>query len=304
MPLIGRRASLAAAAYGFITAVRTKITDTFTRSSGSTLGSADTGQPWSTLAGSWGTNGTQAYSSTDGSVAVVPYNQDATVSADVSPGVGLTFWASAAGSFWAVVPYYAQTSYTYTGCCTTSSCHPAPCTPSNCCSSPVDKNWVSYTWSCSTGGLGSGGGIVPVGTTCATEKSATQSTYCPSGVLTFNCSEEPAKYCDSASSTNCTAPRSNTYARIYDKNTNTSTDLDITYNNGASNYTTLGSMVVTTSGNGITVTAYTGAGKSGTSYNAAHNPTSPTKGSKVGVYRTSGGTVITQGTTLDNFEAS
>jgi hypothetical protein len=107
-----------------------KITDTFTRTVSGLLGTADTGQTWTTLRGTWFANGSQAQSNDAGStyaLATVSLGSaNATVSASVSGGVGVSFWATDSGSWFAVVPYYNQTSSSvYNACCTTTTvCSP------------------------------------------------------------------------------------------------------------------------------------------------------------------------------------
>jgi len=105
--------------------VMKKITDTFTRTVSGALGTSDTGQLWTTLRGTWFANGSQAQSNDAGSayaLATVPVGSaNATVSASVSGGCGVSFWATDSGSWFAVVPYYNQTaSNVYNPCCSQS----------------------------------------------------------------------------------------------------------------------------------------------------------------------------------------
>lgn len=97
------------------------ISDTFTRTTSGSLGTTDSGISWSTLRGTWFSNGSQAQSNDAGStyaLASVPLGSaDATVSASTSGGVGVAFWVSDANSWWAAVPYYNQTSYSATDPC-------------------------------------------------------------------------------------------------------------------------------------------------------------------------------------------
>jgi conjugal transfer mating pair stabilization protein TraN len=113
-----------------------KITDTFTRTTTSNLGSTDTGVSWTTLFGSWLANGSAANSTSSvsstiaGAVAYVPLGSDnATVSATVTPGTGPAFWVTASGSWWGAISYSDQTTSSYScNCvgycsdCVTNSC--------------------------------------------------------------------------------------------------------------------------------------------------------------------------------------
>jgi hypothetical protein len=99
------------------------ITDTFTRTTSGSLGTANTGQSWTSKFGVWYANGSQAQSdagtsaNTAGAVAVVDIgNPNATVSlgnsaaTGVNPGTGVAFWSTAAGSWWGAVSYSDQTT--------------------------------------------------------------------------------------------------------------------------------------------------------------------------------------------------
>jgi hypothetical protein len=125
---------------------------------------------------------------------------------------------------------------------------------------------------------------------------------CNGGILagSWSCDDTLGQACDASGT--CSGTSYKTYIRVYDKNTNTTYDSLVNTNNGGT-YTTLASILAVTSGNSVTVTGYTGAGKTGTAY--VYTPTIgiPTKGSGVGLYQTSAGTA-TQGTTADTFSAS
>jgi hypothetical protein len=147
-----------------------KITDTFTRTVSGALGTADTGQLWTTLRGTWYATGSQAKSDDAGSayaLATVPVGSaNATVSASVSGGVGVSFWATDSGSWFAVVPYYNETSQNvYNSCCTTSTV----CTGSYTYTYPTAAN-------CSTA------------TSYSAVGAAAVSRDCPAGASHVNCS--------------------------------------------------------------------------------------------------------------------
>lgn len=134
------------------------ITDTFTRTTSGLLGVTDSGISWTTLRGTWFSNGSQAQSNDAGStyaLASVPLGSaDATVSASTSGGVGVSFWVSDANSWWAAVPYYNQTSYqAVDSCCTVSSGCSGCATQSQTgsCTSSCTASWVQ---SCQSTDLG------------------------------------------------------------------------------------------------------------------------------------------------------
>lgn len=119
-----------------------KIQDAFNRASTvSGLGTADSGQIWNALRGNWRISGSNTALSDDSAssypIASVNFgNTDVKVQTDTSGGVGIAFWVSDSGSWWAAVPRYYTSTYQY-GICNAGqqSCIGAGCTPSpNCCS--------------------------------------------------------------------------------------------------------------------------------------------------------------------------
>lgn len=77
-----------------------------------------------------------------------------------------------------------------------------------------------------------------------------------------------------------------------------------TISNNTSGFTTVGSVYVATVGNQITATAYSGSNLSGSQVGSTltHNPTSPTKGTNVGIIKAP--STGSQGSTTDNFLAT
>lgn len=87
------------------------VSDTFTRAdSSSSLGTADTGQAWTALAGTWGISSNKAYkvtASAQGYAVIDSLHADCTVAVTVSgasmtAGGGVTFRASDASNLWFV----------------------------------------------------------------------------------------------------------------------------------------------------------------------------------------------------------
>lgn len=121
------------------------ITDNFARTVAGSLGNTPLGIAWVNVRGTWFANGSKAQSDDAGStypLASVPLGSaDATVSASVSSGVGVAFWVTDAGSWWAAVPYYNETSSSvYNSCCSTS----------NYCKSCYSANFGTTTYSSTT----------------------------------------------------------------------------------------------------------------------------------------------------------
>jgi hypothetical protein len=132
------------------------IADTFTRTTSGSLGTANTGQSWTSKFGVWYANGSQARSdagtspNTAGAVALIDIgNANATVSlgnsgaTGVTPGIGVAFWSTAAGSWWGAISYSDQTSYTY-------SCNPSySCSSCSTCTSQTTSG-TSYNATATT----------------------------------------------------------------------------------------------------------------------------------------------------------
>lgn len=81
---------------GYVAPTSVVASDTFTRTSTTTLGSADTGQAWTAHAGTWGTNGTQAYlvtqaSDSFASIDVGKSDFDFSCDVTIQGGPGLVF---------------------------------------------------------------------------------------------------------------------------------------------------------------------------------------------------------------------
>ena len=161
-----------------------KVTDTFNRTVTGQLGTASGGSErvWTTLAGTWYVNSTSAQSDTAGSSyarASQLLYPNATMSADVSGGVGFLFWGIDASNWWSAYPNYIQNSSTSSSC--TGSlvhCYTSGCTPSGGCGTIYQTTGGGvttctgsavhcYTAACAPGGCGTiyetlGGGV----TTC------------------------------------------------------------------------------------------------------------------------------------------
>ena len=93
------------------------IKDSFNRSVSGALGTADTGETWTNVSGTWYANGSAAQSDTAASsnaIATVPYAvNDVTVGASVSNGTGVTAWVVDANNWYALVSFQTQVNTTY-----------------------------------------------------------------------------------------------------------------------------------------------------------------------------------------------
>jgi hypothetical protein len=167
------------------------ITDNFNRT-GVSLGTSSSGSAWTSLRGTWATNGTQAVSSDAGSTyalsSVAFGNANTTVSADVSGGTGVAFWVTDSGSWWAATTYYNQTvNSTYNSCCSTSpvcspGSYPIDYGAANCVATPGTTTYSYQGASTSSRSCDSGGGSTRCsGATGGASICYVLSYTCPSG---------------------------------------------------------------------------------------------------------------------------
>jgi len=319
------------------------ISDTFNRTVSGSLGSASGGtqRAWLTTAGTWSANGSSATSSDAGSSYARAYQllyPNSTISADVSGGVGLSFWASTESSilWYAAYPNYIENSSTSSSCtgstvsCSDSSntCNPGGCgavsssSSTTCTGSTVSCTDSSNT--CSPGG-------------CGTITSVSNPTYyCPDPAYPYLCNS-PFKNCNELPTCNggSIAPTegAGTFTRTQKTNVTTYTrtqnttvsSTTYTYNtqiivissvsgsvvtastttlvSGAGSLSPVGSLKVVTSGNSATITAYSSAGLvSQLGSPITYSPSSPNTGHWVGIVKAPSN--YNQGSTLDNFSAT
>lgn len=262
------------------------VTDNFNRS-GAIGTSSDGISTWTNLRGTWTTNGSVATNSdtpSNNNIATVSLvnNNVTNVQADLpdnNGGLGVTFWTTDANSWWATyVDYYTSATTTCTGWS-----YP---TCSNCC-----------------GGCSSG---------------QVTDLYCDGqnygGYWSPGCSYvgNPADFCGGGSAywgscypyAQCQSPQNATQynSRISIANQSGVQNSSV-YTANTDNFNTARSIAVSTSGNTIVATAYSSSGKGGSAIGTTSvTPGSPTKGNRVGIFRTSSG--AQQGTNIDNFSAT
>jgi hypothetical protein len=312
MALFTTRFSITAAAYGFASAVKLLITDTFTRSSGSTLGSADTGQAWTAIAGTWLTNGTQGYTNTAGSsypVATVESGVvDVTLSVSSSTGTGVAFWVTDANNWWSAAS--SDTNFSC-GCTTAANCAncggPNTCippSPPNCgtgvgCGQYIRTCQVSlYTTAANAGACAgipgvwtSGTGCDGVSGNCRVDNSVITSEAC-CGKACYSCADETLCGCPTCTygCTTCTTHN----VKITKRVAGTVTTVSTTVVSGV-----VAAIKAILIGTGLTVRAYSNTAMTtqlGSDITAT-NPSTPTA-TKHGVAKI---TSDNQGTTVDNF---
>ena len=83
---------------------------------------------------------------------------------------------------------------------------------------------------------------------------------------------------------------------------NTGVLVNTQYNTNSSSYSSAGSLAVSTAGDVITYSVYSGANKSGLLHSGTYTATGATKGRGVGVYKGDGGS--NQGSSVDNFSVT
>lgn len=99
-----------------------KLEDTFDRTdTTSTLGTATSGQAWTTARSTWrifSNNATTAGAKVDYPMAYVDlgFNEGTLKANELTPGTGIAFRVTDANNWYAVVPYYNQTATTYSYC--------------------------------------------------------------------------------------------------------------------------------------------------------------------------------------------
>jgi hypothetical protein len=322
-----------------------KVSDAFTRTNTGPLGTPTGGtqKVWSTAVGTWYANGTSAQSDTAASTYANSYQllyPNATISADVSGGVGLSFWASSAYPifYYASFPKYVQNSSTSSSCTgTTVSCSDTSnsCTPTGGCGTVSSNGGVTTC----TGGTATCTdtvtGCKPTNWCGAVVSSSTNTTNCATGFFqppmlsngyVSGCYSAPSggSYITSAYTTYSNTYNTNvtTYTRTQNTTVSSTTytyDTQITTITSAagsvvatttttlvsssSSLSTVGSLKVVTAGTSATITAYSLAGLSGVLGSpVTFTPGGTPTGPYVGIIKAPSS--YNQGSTLDNFSAT
>jgi hypothetical protein len=310
MPILSSIAGAAAKAYGLMSNALRLITDNFNRTNGS-LGTTNTGQTWSATRGTWSISSNQATSSDSANnypMATVEIGvQNVDVSADINGGgPGVAFWVTDANSWWASSANYSSSSYSCNcqTCQNPSTCN-APCNVSATGCPPCGTSTVNVGCGCYSGYFDNGIG-------CVDPESNQTYPYCTSTQCNSPCTVS-ASTCPPCSTSpgstypcNCsTCYNDSIDLKIYSSvsgSVSSPSSLTIWTGTSGSFTTTVGSILISTSSNTITAQAYSSAGlNSQVGSTLTYTPSSPTKGTKVGIIKTPSS--ANAGSTLDNFSA-
>ena len=304
------------------------VVDTFTRTTSGTLGTSDTGNSWTSLFGTWFSNGSQAQSNdsvssgTAGALSYITYGlADNTVIATPTSGTGPAFWVTSGGSWWGAFIYSDQTTssgYYAAPCITCASCG-ADCT--NCGSSQTGSTCNSCThtggscgfttscpsgWTyCSSGTSGSGCYQNGTGCTGAVQGATITGITCTNTDCAA-CGSTPIYTCNTCTNCACGCSQytfyaggtvTNYYIRIV---SSTSTGAAYTVQTTGLNLGQLpGALVATTSGTGVSVSAYTDTTLTTQIGSTVTATNGGTIGTNYGIVKAYGN--YNQGSTADNF---
>ena len=277
------------------------VSDSFNRGNGALGTSSDGVSVWSVQRGNFSLDSNMGYSSdANNSVATVPMASSTITNAQADMysdqgGTGLAFWVTDANSWWGIYPSYS--SATTTG--TTTSCTgpglggtyeyqllPAHC--SRACSSIQVMGYCAGQYS-----------HLATRNTCGLT-SAQQTT------LNNNCGGDWwVEACIGGSCTvNATNVTNTNYSTTYTSDIKIANQSGVQHSNTyASSINPARSIAISTSGDTISYTGYSAAGKGGSAIvSSSYTPSSPTKGTRVGVIKSSSPYV--QGSYVDNLNVT
>jgi hypothetical protein len=301
MPLLGSRGGGSVRGFGrFGKSLILSLIDTFNRANGP-LGTSSDGQSvWSVLRGNFSIDSNRAYSTdTNNSLATVLMDSDVIVNAQANMhnnegGVGLAFWVTDANSWWSIYPSYE--SITTTSSSTTCQANfygyfQIQNTPGDACN--------RQCYAVTVCGICDDGFIVA----CQSNDGCFLR-----GIPDFNavCQSRGSNFAYySCEGGNCSAGRSvttTTSTTTVESSINIRNENGVQHKNAYSNTSSASptnSIAISTVGNVITYSAYSAADKGGSIRTAStFTPTSPTKGKRFGVFKTSSPT--SQGSYIDS----
>jgi hypothetical protein len=282
------------------------LSDNFNRSNGAIGTASDSTGVWSVQRGNFSVDSSMAYSSdTNNSLATVALDSNNITNGQINTyadqgGTGLAFWTTDANSYWAIYPYYTSTTTSSStqqcsggglGCCYTIDALPSGTCSRTC--SGIDV----FGYCAGASGQYFAGGR----TGCSLSTSQRNS-------LDANCGYDwYIEYCTGGS---CTVNATNVTVTNY--TTNYTSAIRIANQSGVQHentYTGSGglnparSLAISTSGNTISYTGYSGADKGGSAIvSSSYTPSSPTKGNRVGVFKAV--SAHAQGSYLDNISVT
>lgn len=301
MPLLGSRGSGSVRGFGrFGRALVLSIVDSFNRANGP-LGTSSDGQSvWSVLRGNFSIDSNRAYSTdTNNSLATVLMDSDVIVNAQANMhnnegGVGLAFWVTDANSWWSIYPSYQSVTTTSSSTTCQSSFYPTfqiQNTPGDACNRQCYAVTVcgtcydGYVVACQSNDGCFLRGFGDFDAICVARGAGGAYYTCQGG----NCEAGRSI----TTTTNTTTVESSINIRNQD---------GVQHKNAysvSSSASPTNSIAFSTAGNTITYSAYSAADKGGSIRTAStFTPTSPTKGKRVGVFKTSSPT--SQGSYIDS----
>lgn len=280
-------------------------TDNFNRSTSGNLGStSNKATVWTNVQGTWSANGSQATSGDS-----VGTNAIATVTAATTNisnlqvdtlntgGVGPAFWVSGAGSWWSSTTYYSTTSGSNTSCSGPASGLSQGGYPSGCCSGHTETQRYIVGLQCYDENYGGPHELTRTG--CTTTSSQKSNICGPSSGYDAYCNGPYTFY--SCTTTNATTSFTN-YNSNFRLVNNSGVVVNTQYNTNQSSFSTAGSLAISTLGDVISYSVYSGANKSGLLHSGTYTASGATKGRGVGVYKGDGGS--NQGSSVDNFSVT
>lgn len=302
MPLLSSRGGGSSRGFGRFGFVLKILSDIFGRSTGGSLGSTAQGISWQNLRGTFYANGSQAQSDDAGSNYTLAspeaqLGEDVTIKANVTPGMGVAFWITDAGSWWGAMPYYSSDSSSSTQCGPNQNgCEGSSCTPSGCCGS-VSSPQTYYVVDCN--GCG--------GATYTSPPNFNQTvTYCNQGCGAGSYSgywEFTSRVCSAWTTVTNTNYRSR--LRIINSVGGSVSEQQLATVDTTSNsaYNNISSIRVITNGTNITVSGFAGNNLSSQmGSNVTLNAPSAVRGKRVGIVKAPGGS--RQSSSIDDFEAT
>ncbi len=280
-------------------------TDSFDRSTSGNLGStSNKATVWTNQRGTWQADGSRAYSSDSaGTHAVATIVGSTTnisnlqVDTQNTGGVGVAFWVSDANNYYAATTYYSTSSGSSTSCSGGGSGLTEGGYSSACCAGNSTTQRYTVEMMCNDGN----GPYYLTRTSCSTS-STQRNNICGSTVGGYD-----TGYCQGPTTYySCTTTYVTTTTTNYLSNfriiNNGSAIVDTQYSSSTGGHSTAGSIAISTSGNTISYSAYSGANKSGLIHSGSTTPSNPVKGRNVGVYKGDGGS--SQGSYVDNFNVT
>jgi hypothetical protein len=288
--------STASSASSSVTTFLATLVDTFDRANGVLGTSSDGLSAWTVNRGAFSVDSNMAYSAdTADSMATVALSTSAISNAQVDmyadqAGVGLAIWVTDSASYWGIYPNY--TSTTTTGSTTTCNGPAFSGTSGNTCSSSTNIagsygpfNIEVYC------GDGSGPNYTTFRNLCSLPTPVRTSTASQCGYLGYyrSCSFAGGGGYNYATNTNISNVTNTNYVTNFTSQLRVKNPSTVVVNNQfASSINPIRSIGVSTSGNVITYTGYSAVNKGGSAIvTGTYDAGAGTKGSKVGVFKTS-----------------